>query len=376
MDKNKKLIEIYIYSFILFMILFIFGFNFVYDTNEAFRTKFVYRIIYFNGYGGFSKIVKMINKKVAFEEIVSRINALEFETGKTIKQLSLETSDEKNYQIIYKKLCDENGYQEKFSRYFEEENFDIGYRTIFRKDSYLVEFNDETLTVNNLTKNTTRKLDLSNFVQGVTTPERIQIYSFLQKTNGALLEYISDEVGGITSIKGSNFGGWFMSYGIAVLNDYNAIAHETGHAIDSHRDNGTWVNFSDELLNNKKYNNEILSMYKTGETDEYVRSLIGKYEYENIPASEREVYAECVRAILGFSNDTYLEFYKEFLPHTLEKVAKDMKYVLTLKDEQRGLAHEKQSLAVPKYGHIKAAKARFEKKDFNTLYVNNREIFN
>ena len=46
MDKNKKLIEIYIYSFILFMILFIFGFNFVYDANEAFRTKFVYRIIY------------------------------------------------------------------------------------------------------------------------------------------------------------------------------------------------------------------------------------------------------------------------------------------------------------------------------------------
>lgn len=324
----------------------------------------------------FYKIINMIHNNLPYDRIVSEINSLELNTNKTIKELFDKGAvSASNYQIIISKIYEHNDYQKNFRKSFDKDFFEVNSEIINVKDAYFIEFQNEILTVENLTKNKIKQIDLSNFVQGVTTTERIQIYSQLQKLDGSLLEFLIDECGGLTSATGTPYGGWFMSYGVSTLSDYNAVAHEVGHAIDNHFVNQNAIHFSDELVTNEIYHNEILSMYKAGETDNYYHSLIGNYEYKSVPASEREVYAECVRTILDYSDEAHVKLYKQFLPNTLKYVANTMKDALLLTDEQRGSAIKKQALIVPKEGHLKAAKARLEQGKFNSLYVNNPEIF-
>jgi len=321
-------------------------------------------------------ILDMINNNLPYDLIVSKINSLELSANKTIKELfDTGAINENDYQMIMSKIYSQNNYRKNFAKRFERDFFEIDSEVIYTKDAYYVEFKNETLTVENITKNKLRQIDLSNFVQGVTTPERIQIYSQLQKLDGSLLEIIISEVGGMTSAKGTAYGGWFMSYGIATLDDYNALAHEAGHAIDNHFSNNKYEHFSDEFITNELYHNEILSMYEAGKTNSYYHSLIGNYEYKKVPASEREVYAECARTILGYSDAAHVKLYKQFLPNTLKYVASNMKDMFYMTDEQRGSAIKKQALIVPKGGHFKAAKARLEQGHFNSLYVNDIKVF-
>lgn len=323
----------------------------------------------------FSRISEMIDNKTPFKSLVMEIKNLEFETEKSIKALVTDEETLAAYQKIMNKLYEEYGYKREFSKSFTPESFSLNSEVIFTKDAYDIKFENEILTIKNLTKNTEKQLNLENFVQGVTTTERIQIYSQLQKLDGALLEYIADEVGGITSAIGTNYGGWFLVFGIATLYDHKALAHETGHAISSHAINNWYVYFADELHKNEIYHNEVMSMYKAGEKDEYIHSLIGNYEYEHVPSSEHEVYAECVRTILGYSDKAHTDLYKKFLPNTLKFVAQNMKDVVNMPDCDRGRAHEKQTLIVPKDSHIKAAKKRIKNGEYNTLYVNETKLF-
>lgn len=323
----------------------------------------------------FSNIESIIDNDAPFKDLVSEINKLELATEKSIETLATETENNIVCQKIIKKLYEKNGYKEELSKTFKKESFSVKNEVIFTKDAYEIEFKNEVLTIKNLTKKTEKQLYLDNFVQGVITTERIQIYSQLQKLDGALLEYIADEVGGITSAVGTNYGGWFLVFGIATLYDHEALAHETGHAISSHAINNWYVYFADELLKNETYHQEVMSMYKTGEKDEYVRSLIGNYEYEHVPGSEHEVYAECVRTILGYSDKEHTDLYKKFLPNTLKFVAQNMKNIVKMPDIDRGRAHEKQALKIPKDSHIKAAKKRIENGEYNTLYVNETKLF-
>lgn len=323
----------------------------------------------------FSKISEMIDNNAHFKDVVKEINNLELETEKSIKSLVTDEETLVSYQKIMNKLYSENGYQQEFSKSFKAESFSLGNEVIFTKDTYNIEFINEILTIKNETTKTEKQLNLNNFVQGVLTTERIQIYSQMQKLDGSLLEYIADEVGGITSAVGTNYGGWFLVFGIATLYDHEALAHETGHAISSHAINDWYVYFADELHKNEVYHNEVMSMYKAGEKDEYIHSLIGNYEYKHVPSSEHEVYAECVRTILGYSDKAHTDLYKKFLPNILRYVAKNMQDVRKMPDRDRGRAHEKQALIVPKDSHIKAAKKRIKNGEYNTLYVNETKLF-
>ena len=255
------------------------------------------------------EVQKPLKYKIDFDiydlrvsNIADIVEKIELENGASIEECinstDLDTKTKKEYiNKIYSILYQKYGFNPNY--YKDDSKFKPTTPVDFDDYPFIISQNGNILTAENLSvrRRKTTKIDLSKFVVGVSTPERIMIYSILQRISGIVLEFLYNNVEYISSAKGTVYGGCFDGKGIYFGNSdelEGALVHELGHAIDVHYNEGTKKieNYSDELLKNDIYRSEIKMLYET--------ELFGKYEPKT---SESEVYAECVRCLLKYSND-------------------------------------------------------------------------
>lgn len=218
------------------------------------------------------------------------------------------------YSLLYQKYGFDPNYYKDDSKFKPIAPID------FDDYPFIISQNGDILKAENIKTGKTTKIDVSKFVVGVSTPERIMIYSTLQKMLGIALELLYNNVEFISSAKGTVYGGCFDGKGIYFGNTdelEGGLAHELGHAIDVHYNEDTKKieNYSSKLLEEERYRAEIKMLYETG--------LFGKYEPKT---SESELYAECVRYLLKYSNNqNERKYFREKINNTLHYVESTMK---------------------------------------------------
>jgi len=278
-----------------------------------------------------------LNPAMNREEIIGFVDSLnadnivelldEFESNSTVGILEyLEAVGEfdadelkQMQQKIEGLLCEKYGFDPNFSL----PNSQV-VNQFYQGDAYSITQNGNILTTVNQATGEVTEVDISRFVVGVNTTQRYQIYAQLQQLPGELLADLITENAYITSAESSKFGGFYDGYGVAVKgSSAGVVAHEVGHSFDHLFDDTHYNGFMFE----GEYADEISAMYASG--------LCGDY---SAGGSESEVFAECYRYLMGFSDPKMVEVYETYLPKTLARVAQIIKEVHSLPKNARSNA--------------------------------------
>ena len=226
-------------------------------------------------------------------------NILEYETGIPIEEyIKTHYPEPNNIMRIIPLMWNLYGYNPRL--YTGTQDGDC---TITQNDNFLE-------IINNKTK-FSEKIDLDKFVIGVSTPERIKIYSMLQHSPLILLEYLTSNVKFITTADyKDNNSSFYDGTGLYLYNPKTNgfyLAYNTAKALSK------FYKYSEELKE-EPYKSEIKALYDTG--------LLGEYAEGK---SEDEIYAYAVTYILGYTGTE--EFFKHFestIPKVLLYVNKTM----------------------------------------------------
>lgn len=137
--------------------------------------------------------------------------------------------------------------------------------TLYQGDTYVIKFNEYSVTITNKTKNYSKKLNLSNLLRGMNQEDKIAFLKKIQTLPGEVLEDLAVECDIITSSTGHNMNirpentgfvaaGYYTGSEDSIVTKPQALVHELGHAVDYQgRGNMSGENNNSAIMKNKDF---------------------------------------------------------------------------------------------------------------------------